>query len=211
MQRLLSLWEIMKPFNAALSVELIAFLEVLNSKSSLPKNIFAIFKSTPGHKRERLGEKMRTGFGEILLAGERHCIELGLTTSLFTLRRMQEAVSRRTCEFRELYLLADELRGRMADEMKGKYLFSLDLDEAEHYNNPTGGWSEVLERFPMATTDVEEMNKCFALSRYAGAVFHSVQTIECGLIELGGFIKVNDPKSGWTAVSGKTGDIGYQN
>jgi hypothetical protein len=28
-----------------------------------------------------------------------------------------------------------------------------------------------------------------------------MQVIEIGLIELGAFIKVNDPKSGWTAVS----------
>ncbi len=47
------------------------------------------------------------------------------------------------------------------------------------------------------------MSKCFALSRYAGAVFHSVQTIECGLLDFGNFLGVNDPRSGWTAVSGK--------
>lgn len=45
------------------------------------------------------------------------------------------------------------------------------------------------------------MNKCCALARYAGAVFHSVQTIECGLIEFGKFLNVSDPKSGWTAVT----------
>jgi hypothetical protein len=39
------------------------------------------------------------------------------------------------------------------------------------------------------------------LSRYAAAVFHSVQVVEVGLIALGEFIGVNDPHSGWTAVS----------
>ena len=53
------------------------------------------------------------------------------------------------------------------------------------------------------STDVEEMSKCFALARYAGAVFHSVQAIECGLIEFGKFLNVTDPKSGWTAVNNK--------
>jgi hypothetical protein len=37
--------------------------------------------------------------------------------------------------------------------------------------------------------------------RYAAAVFHSVQVVEVGLIDLGEFIGVNDPHSGWTAVS----------
>ena len=39
------------------------------------------------------------------------------------------------------------------------------------------------------------------LSRYAAAVFHSVQVVEVGLIELGEFIGVDAPHSGWTAVS----------
>ena len=50
-------------------------------------------------------------------------------------------------------------------------------------------------------TDVEEASKCFALSRYAAAIFHSIQVVETGLIELGTYIAVNDSRSGWTAVT----------
>lgn len=32
-------------------------------------------------------------------------------------------------------------------------------------------------------------------------MFHSLQAVETGLIELGVFLKVKDPKSGWTAIS----------
>jgi len=39
------------------------------------------------------------------------------------------------------------------------------------------------------------------LSRYAASVFHSVQITEVGLVELGTFLKVKDPHSGWTAVA----------
>jgi hypothetical protein len=77
------------------------------------------------------------------------------------------------------------------------------ISRAEFYDHPRKGWEEVVDRFPAAITDIEEMNKCFALSRYPAAVFHSVQTIECALIEFGKFLGVNDPKSGWTAVTGK--------
>jgi hypothetical protein len=57
------------------------------------------------------------------------------------------------------------------------------------------------ERFPRIIDDVEEASKCYALSRYSAAVFHSVQIFEAGLIELGKFLNVTDPHSGWTAVS----------
>jgi hypothetical protein len=96
-----------------------------------------------------------------------------------------------------------ELQVRLEDELETRLFFQLPHEKRKFFDTPTVGWNEVLDRFPAATTDVEEMNKCFALSRYAGAVFHSVQTIESGLIEFGKFLGVNDPKSGWTAVSGR--------
>src|SRR5207237_738480 len=75
------------------------------------------------------------------------------------------------------------------------------------FDNPREKWEQVIDRFPDTVLDVEESAKCFALSRYAAAVFHSIQIVEYGLIELGKFIKVNDPKSGWTAVSNKLDQI----
>jgi hypothetical protein len=47
------------------------------------------------------------------------------------------------------------------------------------------------------------MSKCFAFARYGASVFHSVQIIEEGLVALGEFLGVKDPKSGWTAVAGE--------
>ena len=40
-------------------------------------------------------------------------------------------------------------------------------------------------------------HKCFALSRYAAAVFHSLQAVEHGLIVLSRFIGDTDPLPGW--------------
>lgn len=88
-------------------------------------------------------------------------------------------------------------------ELSTKLFFRLQHERSEFFKRPTKGWKKILERFPKASTDVEEMHKCFALSRYAAAVFHSVQSIELSLLELGKFLNVEDPKSGWTAVSNK--------
>jgi hypothetical protein len=43
------------------------------------------------------------------------------------------------------------------------------------------------------------MNKCFALSRYTAAVFHSLLVAEHGVVKLGIHLGVTDPKPGWDA------------
>jgi hypothetical protein len=95
------------------------------------------------------------------------------------------------------------LLGRLNDELRSSFFLHVPKDLVDAYTAPLEGWEEVVARFPSSTMDVEEMNRCFALSRYAAAVFHSVNAIECGLIELGKFLEVTDPKSGWRAVTDK--------
>jgi hypothetical protein len=75
------------------------------------------------------------------------------------------------------------------------------LKEGEIYRRWPKGWEWILARFPGTENDIEEAHKCFALARYPASVFHSIQVIEVGLIGLGTFIGVADPKSGWTAVA----------
>lgn len=96
-----------------------------------------------------------------------------------------------------------ELQGRIFDELEQKLLFSLSIKESEYYRIPRNCWDGIINRFPESLTDVEEASKCFALSRYAASVFHSTQVVESGLIALGTYIGVNDPRSGWTAVTNK--------
>ena len=85
--------------------------------------------------------------------------------------------------------------------MAAANFMSLTSAEARYYSNPRDGWEAIIDRFPNTTSDIEEASKCFALSRYAATVFHSLQVVEIGLIELGTFLDVRDPLSGWTAVS----------
>lgn len=98
--------------------------------------------------------------------------------------------------------LVGELFGRLEDEMKRSF-WSLNSDEVDYYIRPRKGWEAVIERFPATVDDVEEARKCFALSRYSAAVFHSLEVVEIGLIELGTFIHVTDPHSGWTAIANR--------
>jgi hypothetical protein len=96
-----------------------------------------------------------------------------------------------------------EVLGRLEDELSLNLFFRLPADKKKYFDEPLKGWEEVIKRFPEITSNVEEMSKCFALSRYASSVFHALRAIEGGLIHLGVFLKVPDPKSGWTAVISK--------
>jgi hypothetical protein len=100
-----------------------------------------------------------------------------------------------------------EVHSRMVDELSTKVFFQIPYERERMFSRPLDGWEEIIARWDNVRTDVEEMHKCFALSRYAAAVFHSVQVIECGLIHLGVFLRIKDPKSGWTAVSNKLDQI----
>ena len=94
-----------------------------------------------------------------------------------------------------------DITSRLSDELSLNLFFKLPSDKKMFFEYPLKGWEEVLARFLDTATDIEEMNKYFALSRYPAAVFHSTHVIECGLIALGEFMGITDPKSGWTAVS----------
>jgi hypothetical protein len=105
----------------------------------------------------------------------------------------------------EIVLLSciSDIQGRLRDELSINLFFNLPHEKKKYFDAPCTGWEDALRRFPDALLDVEEMSRCFALSRYAASVFHSVAVIEVGLLHLGGFVSVNDPHSGWTAVTGR--------
>jgi hypothetical protein len=96
-----------------------------------------------------------------------------------------------------------DIQNRLRDELSLNLFFRLPQDKKRYFDEPLKGWEEAIKRFPEIISNVEEMSKCFALSRYAASVFHSVRAIESALIHLGKFIGVTDPLSGWTAVTSR--------
>jgi hypothetical protein len=191
----------MKRIHPSFFMRLGRLLETASFKIQLPVNEYAKDQFTPGHPRELMSKENQDLWREILEVWETDCRELDLVASLATVQRMQELVAKPTCEYSEIGTLAKELDGRLNDEMKERHCWAFSLKEAEYYEFWRKGWEAIIVRFPDTVSDIEEAQKCFALSRYPATVFHSVQVVEAGLIELGTFIKVADPKSGWTAVA----------
>ena len=172
--RLVSLLEIVKKFSAALF-------------SSLAANLGILSVTLTGDARP-VSDAEKVSSVRILTDFLNDCISLGLTTSAISTRRMLQAYSKDDCRFGEIRHLAEELQERLIDEMTGTLFLSLDIGEAEHYNKPRKGWQEVLDRFPNATTDVEEARKCLALGRYTAAVFHLMRVTEAAVLELQCFL-----------------------
>lgn len=198
--RLVSLLDIMKLFGPHRLLELAALLELLGT---LPEVTGAGLDWRQGPVSASIKEQGTLTFSTM----ESDCIALGLTASVITLRKIQMLFSDSKATQGQLSALVSELQSRLSDELSGTVCLSLSAYEAEYYSNPRKGWEEIIDRFPDAVSDIEEAAKCFALSRYAASVYHSIQVVELGLLEMGPFIGVNDPRSGWTAVSDRLEQI----
>jgi hypothetical protein len=196
--RLWSLWDIMKSFRAAEFMKLGQIAGITWAVSRLDR------LNSEATGRE---EQVIISFEQSLASLEGDFIDLELTTSLTTLRKMQRAIKEVTqshsAKLNILISLQEELHGRLIDEMEGKLFLTLNIKEAEWYKNPRKGWEEIIVRFPNSEGDIEEAYKCFALARYAAAVFHSLQVVEAGLLKFGELIGVTDPLPGWTATTGR--------
>lgn len=106
-----------------------------------------------------------------------------------------------------LFNQLERIRETFIAELQTKLFFSLPSNRKKWFESPTRDWEKVIERFPDTVAEIEEMNRCFALSRYPAAVFHSLMVVETGLIALGDAIGVTDPKLGWDATSKKLAEL----
>ena len=92
------------------------------------------------------------------------------------------------------------LRQSIMTELETTVFIRVSSSETRYFREPKRDWEEVIKRFNDTVSDIEEASKCYALSRYTASVFHCMQIFEQGLLSLGRFMKIKDPKSGFTAV-----------
>ena len=185
--RIVSLYDLMKPVAVA------KFFETLHLLSLMLHEGVVI--------SEQDKDTGRSAFDKIIQLLEGY----DLACSAETAKKIRELIDRdnSTIGPTAFLELERELRGRVVDETRGREFFVLTLQEASYYKQPLRGWETIVDRFPDALRDVEEAWRCFALSRYTAAVFHSLRVAEAGVLELGTFISVNDPLSNWAAVTKK--------
>jgi hypothetical protein len=180
-----SVWDIMNKFSVKTFVQMSAGLE------SVEKGRRTVVDEDIMHKKtKKLGKSIFKNF-------RLHCAELGLRTSLVTVDRLLRLYSKSDSTYGQEKKLVSELKLRIIDEISNEFYFFLTVPEATRFNTWESGWEEILERFPITMRDVEEMNKCFALSRYTASMFHALHVAEWGAIYLGDYIGATDLKKGW--------------
>ena len=99
--------------------------------------------------------------------------KLNLTQSTIKARRIAETrlIGTNEQENIELKRQIQELHEKIRDELTGQLFTHIPPNRAKYYENPQKGWEEIIDRFPNTLDDIEEAHKCFALDRFAAAVF----------------------------------------
>jgi hypothetical protein len=187
----------MHSFDAGLLLRLMELVGISRGQTSWLKAF------PPGGEADALNDTTRAALLWLCNEYEKEFIDLELLGSTASVKKMRHELAKPDSLRSDITPFEIELGGRLYDEMLGRALWSLSLKETEYYKNPRKGWEKIIEHFPDTVMDIEEASKCFAFSRYAAAIFHSVQVVEIGLIELGKLIDVTDPMSGWTATTNR--------
>jgi hypothetical protein len=116
---------------------------------------------------------------------------MGLNASAISMRKLVHVAAIPETTTAELCQLADELQGRLDDEMEAAVYLSLLPSEAWLYDNPDPFGGNVTAAFPSTRYDIEEAAKCIALERGTAAVFHLMRVMEVGLRQLA--VSLNAP------------------
>lgn len=160
-----------------------------------------MFYEISSSPKKPLGEATRKDFIKQLGVAEAWCEAIGLEVSTKGVKYAIKCLEAPDLKRKDVFLIFAELMRRVQDEVGSAQLLHVPRSAVQFYQSPLKGWEQIVDRFPGAVRDIEEACKCFALSRYTAAVFHSLLVVEVGLVELGTLIQVNDPISGWTAVA----------
>jgi hypothetical protein len=130
-----------------------------------------------------------------------HCERADLPVSCVEIVRNANLMNERDRRIKvgDVQIMASTLAMHVEDECSTKLFFALEADRKKYFNSPTNAYEDAIKRFPDVTDDIIESSKCFALGRNAASVFHSTQAIETGMLYLGKFLSVKDPKPGFVA------------
>ncbi len=185
--RLWSLLEIMERFHPEPLLELSGSLGLFRLMPRRISHFWGISSELSFTFSARLQGELR----EEVLAVERDCLAIGLPVSAKAAQAALQELASSKPSWQEFSRLAEDLHGRLRDEISSVTFLALNLREAELYGGPRKEWEGVLGAFKDTVYDVEEAAKCLALERSTAAVFHLMRIIETGLRALGKAL--NDP------------------
>ena len=123
---------------------------------------------------KKIDELMSHVYGEL--------IKLNCPVSAESTLKPRNLMSQNALKYGTLRKIVDEIDGRIRDEIKSTYAFSLNQIEAAFFNPPMPLLGmDVALKFESASFDIEESGKCHALGRSTAAVFHAFRVLEVGI------------------------------
>lgn len=135
--------------------------------------------------------------------------KLGLTSCLHQVERIRSHLTWLGASYQGVPItvtpesvakMFNQLGFRLTDDLKGKYMLSLSLQETETYECATPLLAQcVADTFTSIAYDVDEAAKCFALGRSTACVFHLMRCTEAGLQALANELDVA-PDENWNTV-----------
>lgn len=185
---LISLWQMLRQYAFAF-YDLGISLEKLQAATA-----YALSSLKDAESQGKVLAKVREVVQDTLPQIRERIVYLDLTVTLRELDRWVNADgSLNEVSLEEWGRRAETLSGRITDELRDRNLLYVDSARANHYKNFRDNWKEALARFNIAT-DVEEAEKCFALGRFSGCVFHLMRVAEIGVQDLGRKLKLPEWK-----------------
>ena len=107
---------------------------------------------------------------------------LGARIAAASVRRLEHALTSKKCTHGILIELTSDIDRRLRDELTLVNLYALDENRIKYFAPAqvlVG--QDVVDKFPLAVTDIEDAGKCLSFGQGTASVFHSMRVMEAGL------------------------------
>jgi hypothetical protein len=110
---------------------------------------------------------------------------LGARLTAASVRRFEHELKSKKCTHGNLIELTSDIDRRLRDELQLVNLYALDEDKIKYFAPAQVLYDQdVVDKFPLAVTDIEDAGKCLSLLQGTASVFHSMRVMEIGLKSL---------------------------
>jgi hypothetical protein len=136
----------------------------------------------------------------------RHCIPLGLTSTLAQIDRVEEMFdANRNYTYPQISTAILEVSSRLRDELEARKIYMVSA-ERNAYLAGTQFAPSVGERFPDAIEDMDEAARCFAFERPTACIFHLMRVTEHGVKAIADLLEIKDHAPTWEPIIRKIDD-----
>lgn len=107
---------------------------------------------------------------------------LGARLTAASVRRFEHALSSKKCTQAMVIQHTSDIDTRLRDELTLVNLYVLDENRIKYFAPAQIIYDQdVVDKFPLAVTDIEDAGKCLSFGQGTASVFHSMRVMELGL------------------------------